>query len=77
MIDGKKLIKKMREEKNLTFWSTPHLVEYLLEKNPNRSIILLDPQAEEYNFELKGSFSIPEIEAMFICQVNDRGSMRG
>ena len=34
-------------------------------------------QVEEYPFQLKGSFSIAEIEAMLICQVNDRGSMRG
>lgn len=77
MNDGQKLIKKMREEINLTYWSTSDLVAYLLKIDPNRSIVLLDPQVEEYSFQLKGSFSIDEIEAMLICQLNDRGSMRG
>ena len=77
MSDGHKLIEKMRKEKNLTFWSTPHLVSYLLKQDPERSVVLFDPQVEEYPFQLKGSFSIAEIEAMLICQVNDRGSMRG
>ena len=77
MTDGQKLIKKMREEINLTYWSTSDLVAYLLKIDPNRSIVLLDPQVEEYSFQLKGSFSIDEIEAMLICQLNDRGSMRG
>jgi hypothetical protein len=76
MSDGQKLIEKMREEENLTCWSTPDLVAYLKKIDPNRSIVLLDPQVEEYSFRLMGSFSIDEIEAMLICQLNDRGSMR-
>jgi hypothetical protein len=77
MSDGHKLVEKMREEKNLASWSTPDLVAYLLEQESSRSVVLLDPQFEEYSFQLKGSFSIAEIEAMLINQINSRGSMRG
>lgn len=75
--DGKDLIKKMREAKGLQFWSTTDLVDYLMELNDNRHITLLDPQNEDHCFELNGSFTIPEIHAMYIAQVNDRGHMRG
>jgi hypothetical protein len=74
--DGKDLIAKMREVKGLQYWSSWDLIDYLIELNDNRNIILLDPQNEDHCFELNGSFTIPEIEAMFIAQVNDRGHMR-
>lgn len=76
MTDGKELIEKMREEYGLTFWSSLDLISYILKQNKNRHITLLDPQAEEHCFELNGSFTIAEIHAMYIAQVNDRGSMR-
>ena len=77
MNDGQKLILEMRKDQDIKFWSTPDLIRYLHKIDRDRGIVLTDPQENEKCFNLCGDFTIAEIEAMLICQLNDRGSMRG
>jgi len=76
MKEGNDLIDEMRETYGLSFWGSDHLTKFLCERNLNRHITLLDPQKEEHNIELTGSFTIAEIDAILVAQVNDRGHMR-
>jgi hypothetical protein len=76
MKEGKDLIDEMRETYGLSFWSSDHLTKFLCERNLNRHITLLDPQKYENCIDLNGTFTIAEIDAILVAQVNDRGHMR-
>lgn len=76
MKDGNELIEEMRSTYGLQFWGSDHLVKFIRERNLNRQMLLLDPQKEEHCIELSGSFTIAELDAVLIAQVNDRGHMR-
>jgi len=74
MRDGHKLIQRMLKLYKLEWWSSCDLIKFILEGN-NREVTLHDPKKVDDSIELNGKFSIEEIDAILIAQLNDRGRM--
>ena len=77
-MSGKKLIENMKNAKNSQYWTSTDLIDYVTKSSPENPRILYDnPQTREYCFNLEGTFSIDELEALVLMARNDRGQTRG
>jgi hypothetical protein len=72
MRDGNALIKVMQKKFGRHIWCTDYLIKFLHEKHMGRTIITTDPKENEQCVELSGKFSIAELDALVIAQVNER-----
>ena len=75
MRNGQDLIKVMQKKFGRHLWCTDYLIKFLHEKHMGRTIITTDPKENEQCIELSGKFSIAELDALVIAQVNERGDM--
>mgnify|MGYP003653869728 FL=1 len=72
MRDGNALINAMQKKFGRHLWCTDYLIKFLHEKHMGRTIITTDPKENEQCIELNGKFSIAELDALVIAQVNER-----
>ena len=72
MKDGNDLISAMQKQFGRHIWCTDYLIKFLHEKHMDRTIITTDPKENEQCIELNGKFSIAELDALVIAQVNER-----
>jgi hypothetical protein len=73
MRNGQDLINVMQKKFGRHIWCTDYLIKFLHEKHMGRTIITTDPKENEQCIELNGKFSIAELDALVIAQVNERG----